>query len=140
MLAVLLSSCASTVGLGRGNSSFVSAEINNSSRKKVDAAVLSVFGEEGFSVVSQGDDDIHFRKMGGGSAKLIYGSWLSEGVSAEPEVTIVDHGGGNYGVHCDVYMREHSGSELLDANWKVMASGKRAYQKLMKRIKKRSEM
>jgi len=139
MLSVMLSSCASSVGLGRGNSSFVSVEINNSSRAKVNAAVISVFREEGFSLVSQGPYGIHFRKLGGGSAKLIYGSWLSEGVSAEPEIIIADLGGGNYGVYCDVYMREHSGSELLDANWKVVASGKRAYQKLMKRIKERSE-
>ena len=139
MFAVIISSCASSVGLGRGESSFVSVEINNSSRAKVNAAVISVFREEGFSLVSQGPYGIHFRKLGGGSAKLIYGSWLSEGVSAEPEIIIADLGGGNYGVHCDVYMREHSGSELLDANWKVVASGKKAYQKLMNRIKKRSE-
>ena len=120
MLSVMLSSCASSVGLGRGNSSFVSVEINNSSRAKVNAAVISVFREEGFSLVSQGPYGIHFRKLGGGSAKLIYGSWLSEGVSAEPEIIIADLGGGNYGVYCDVYMREHSGSELLDANWKVV--------------------
>lgn len=139
MLAVMLSSCASSVGLGHGSSSFVSVKINNSSREKVDAAVMSVFREEGFSLVSQGPYDTHFRKLGGGSAKLIYGSWFSEGVSAEPEVIIVDLGGGNYRVHCDVYMREHSGSEMLDANWKLLASGKVAYQKLMAKIKKRSE-
>ena len=139
ILSIMLSSCASSVGLGGGSSSFASTTINNSTRSTVDAAILSVFREEGFTLVSQGPYDTHFRKMGGDSAKLMYGSWFSEGVSAEPEVIVVDRGNGNFAVHCDVYMREHSGSELLDANWKLRGNGKIAYNRLMGRIKKVAE-
>lgn len=139
LLAVMLSSCASSVGLGGGRSSFASTTINNSTRSTVDAAIRAVFQEEGFTFVSQGPYDMHFRKMGGDSAKLIYGSWFSEGVSAEPEIIVVDRGSGNFAVHCDVYMREHSGSDLLDANWKLRGSGKVAYNRLMGRIKKMAE-
>lgn len=90
-------------------------------------------------MVNEGPYDMHFRKMGGESARLIYGSWFSEGVTAEPEIIVIDRGQGNFAVHCDVYMREHSKSELLNANWKLRGSGKIAYQKLMNRIKKRAE-
>lgn len=90
-------------------------------------------------LVSQGPYDIHFRKMGGESARLIYGSWFSEGVAAEPEVIVIDQGNGSFTVHCDVYMREHSGSELLDANWKLRGNGKIAYSRLMSQIKKTAE-
>jgi len=77
--------------------------------------------------------------MGGESARLIYGSWFSEGVSAEPEVIVIDRGNGDFAIHCDVYMRENSGSDLLDANWKLRGSGKIAYQRLMNRIKAMAE-
>lgn len=135
----MISSCASSVGLGRGKTSFVQTTVNNSTRSTVEAAVKSVFKQEGFSLISQGPYDLHFSKMGGESARLIYGSWFSEGVTAEPEVIIIDRGNGTFSVHCDVYMREHSGSELLDANWKLRGSGKLAYQRLMGRIKKTAE-
>jgi hypothetical protein len=138
-LALFLSSCASSVGLGGGRTSFAHCNISNSSRTAVDAAIRSVFQEEGFMLVSQGPYDFHFRKMGGDAATLIYGSWFSEGVTAEPELIVVDRGQGNFAVHCDVYMREHTGSELLDANWKVRSSGKMAYNRLMNRIKQRAE-
>lgn len=138
LLALLFCHCASTVGLGRRNSSFASAEVSNSTRTVVDSSIRAVFQEEGFSLVSQGPYDMHFRKMGSESARLIYGSWFSEGVSAEPEIIVIDKGNGNFTVHCDVYMREHSGSDLLDANWKLRGSGKVAYQNLMRKIKKRA--
>ena len=139
-LAFFLNSCASSVGLGGGRGkSFAYCNISNSSREAVDAAIRSVFKEEGFQLVGQGPYDFHFMKMGGDAAKLVYGSWFSEGVSAEPEIIVVDRGNGNFTVHCDVYMREHSGSELLDANWKVRGSGKIAYNRLMNRIKHRAE-
>jgi len=139
ILAVMLSGCASSVGLGGGSSSFATTTINNSTRSTVDAAIRSVFQEEGFMLISQGPYDMHFRKMGGDSAKLIYGSWFSEGVSAEPEIIVVDRGNGSFAVHCDVYMREHSGSDLLDANWKLRGNGKLAYNRLMSRVKKVAE-
>lgn len=138
-LAVMISSCASTVGLGGSRSSFASTTINNSTRSTVDAAIKTVFQQEGFTLVSQGPYDMHFSKMGSESARLIYGSWFSDGVSAEPEIIVIDRGNGSFAVHCDVYMREHSGSELLDANWKLRGSGKIAYNRLMARIKKTAE-
>ncbi len=138
-LAIVLNSCASTVGLGGGRSSFVGTDISGSTRSTVDASIRAVFQQEGFHLVSHGPYDMHFRKMGSDSARLIYGSWFSPGVSAEPEVIVVDRGDGNFSVHCDVYMRENSGSDLLDANWKLRGSGKMAYQRLMGRIKSMAE-
>jgi hypothetical protein len=139
LLAVMLSSCSSTVGLGGGKSSFVSTTVKNSSRASVNAAVKSVFREEGFSLLDEGPNDFHFRKWGGKSTEIIYGSWFTDGVAIEPEVLVFDKGNGEFAVHCDVYMREHNGSDLLDANWKLLGSGKLAYSGMMNRIKKRAE-
>jgi hypothetical protein len=136
---LLLASCASTVGVGDSAGSFVSTSVENSSHRKVHAAVKSVFREEGFSLLSEEPNEFHFRKWGGRSTEIIYGSWYTEGVAIEPEVIIFDQGAGNYTVHCDVYMREHNGSELLDANWRLLSAGKSAYRGLMKKIKKRAE-
>ncbi|MFC4992012.1 hypothetical protein [Rubritalea tangerina] len=131
-------SCSSTVGIGNSSNAFVSTEINNSSRSKVNSAIKSVFQEEGFALISQGANDYRFQKWGGTSTEVIYGSWFTDGVAIEPEVEIVTLGNNNYVVLCDVYMREHSGSSL-DANWRLMGSGKIAYNGLMKKIKKRAE-
>jgi len=139
ILAVLLSSCGSSVGVGGGSKSFVSTTVANSSRGAVNAAVKAVFREEGFSLIGEDAGEFHFRKWGGRSAELIYGSWFTEGVAIEPEVMVFDKGQGTFSVHCDVYMREHNGSDLLDANWRLLGSGKMAYNGLMKKIKKRAE-
>ena len=137
---ILVTSCASSVGLGRsGSTSFASSEIHNSSRSRVDAAVKSVFREEGFNLVSQRGNTFHFQKWGGRSSEIIYGSWFTEGVAVEPEVEIVTLGDNNYAVLCDVYMREHNGASLLDANWQLRGSGKIAYNNLMGKVKKRAE-
>ena len=139
ILVAVATSCSSTVGVGGGASSFVSTSITNSTRSSVDAAVKSVFLEDGFSLINRNGDLFYFRKWGGRSTEVIYGSWFTDGVAIEPEVVVFDKGQGNFTVHCDVYMREHNGSELLDANYRLRASGKMAYNGLMKKIKKRAE-
>lgn len=139
MMALVLGSCGSTVGVGGGSGSFVSTPVANSTRAKVNAAVKSVFREEGFTLIREGSNDFYFRKWGGTSTEVIYGSWFTDGVAIEPEVVVFDKGAGNFTVHCDVYMREHNGSELLDANWRLMGSGKMAYNGIMKKIRRRAE-
>ncbi|MFC5050840.1 hypothetical protein ACFPK9_09455 [Rubritalea spongiae] len=133
-------SCSSTVGLGgAGSSSFASTTIQNTTRARVDSAILQSFRQEGFSLINQTANGFNFQKWGGTSAQVVYGSWFSDGVAVEPQVQVVDIGGGNYTVLCDVYMREHNGNELLDANYKLLASGKLAYHNLLKKIKKQAE-
>lgn len=138
-LVAVATSCSSTVGVGGGASSFVSTTVTNSTRASVNAAVKAVFREEGFSLINESANEFQFRKWGGRSAEIIYGSWFTDGVAIEPEVVVFDKGQGTFSVHCDVYMREHNGSELLDANWRLLGSGKMAYNGLMKKIKKRAE-
>lgn len=139
LLAVLASGCSSVVGVGGGDSAFVSTTVNGSTRARVNAAVKSVFREEGFTLINESPNEFDFRKWGGRTTELIYGSWFTDGVAIEPEVLVFDKGEGTFAVHCDVYMREHNGSELLDANWRLLASGKMAYNGLMRKIKKRAE-
>jgi hypothetical protein len=139
LTSILLCSCGSTVGVGGGKSSFVSTSIENSSRSAVDAAVASVFREEGFSLLTRDANQFNFRKWGGRSTEIIYGSWFADGVAIEPEVIVFDKGAGAFTVHCDVYMREHTGSELLDANWRLLGSGKIAYSGMMRKIRARAE-
>lgn len=139
VLPVLLTGCAGTAGVGGGSGSFVSTSVQNSSSGAVRAAVKAVFREEGFSLINEGSNNFHFRKWGGKSTEIIYGSWFTDGVAIEPEVVVFDKGAGNFTVHCDVYMREHNGSELLDANWRLLGSGKMAYNGMMKKIKKHAE-
>lgn len=137
---IALTNCGSTVGVGSGSGALASTQANNTSRARVDAAVKSVFQEEGFALIGQRSNSFHFQKWGGTSAQVIYGSWFSEGVAIEPEVEVVQLSPSSYSLLCNVYMREHNGSELLDANWKLLGSGKVAYNKLMKKIKKRAEL
>ncbi|WP_018970938.1 hypothetical protein [Rubritalea marina] len=131
-------SCSSVVGIGNNSSSFASTEIHNASRSRVRNAVVQTFRAEGFSLIYEKGNSLRFQKWGGTSAELIYGSWYTEGVAVEPEVEIVELGGNSYAVLCDVFMREHSGSSF-DANYRILATGKMAYDKLMKKIKKIAE-
>jgi hypothetical protein len=136
----LATSCRSTVGIGSTSSgSFASTQINNSSRSSVDSAISSVFREEGFTQVYKSGNSFRFQKWGGTSTNVIYGSWFTDGVAIEPEIEVVTLGDNNYAVLCDVFMREHNGSDLMDANWRLLGSGKMAYNGLMKKIKKRAE-
>lgn len=132
-------SCGSTVGVGSGSGALASTKIQNTNRAKVDSAIQSVFREEGFTLLHRRSDSFHFQKWGGTSTQVIYGSWFTEGVAIEPEVEVVQLSPTSYSVLCNVNMREHNGSELLDANWKLLGSGKIAYNGLMKKVKKRAE-
>jgi hypothetical protein len=134
----LSTSCRGTVGIGSSSNAFASTEIHNSSRSSVDSAIRSVFREDGFSLVSQSGNTYQFQKWGGRSTEIVYGTWFTEGVAVEPEVEIVVLGNGSYAVLCDVYMREH-GSSLMKANHRLVASGKIAYNGMMKKVKKRAE-
>lgn len=138
--SVCITSCSSTVGLGgAGSSSFASTTITNTSRARVDSAISQSFRQEGFRLLRQTPNSFHFQKSGGTSAQVIYGSWFTEGVAIEPEIQVVNIGGGNFTLLCDVYMREHNGAALLDANYKLLASGKMAYNSLLRKIKKLAE-
>ena len=131
-------SCRGTVGIGSSSNAFASTEIHHSSRSKVDSAIRSVFREDGFSLVSQTGNTYQFQKWGGRSTEIVYGTWFTDGVAVEPEVELVELGNGAYAVLCDVYMREH-GSSLMKANHRLVASGKIAYNGMMKKVKKRAE-
>lgn len=131
-------SCRSTVGIGSSSNAFASTQINNSSRGSVESAIRSVFREDGFSLISQSGNTFYFQKWGGRSTEVVYGTWFTDGVAVEPEVEIVTLGNGNYAVLCDVYMREHD-SSLMKANHRLVASGKLAYNGMMKKVKKRAE-
>lgn len=131
-------SCSSVVGIGSTNNAFSSTEIHNTDRQRVRDAVVRVFQAEGFALVSENKNSLRFQKWGGTSAEIIYGSWYTEGVAVEPEIEIVHLGNRDYAVLCDVFMREHSGSSF-DANYKILATGKFAYDKLMKKIKNIAE-
>ena len=135
---VLMPSCSSVVGIGGSNSAFSSTEIHNSTKDRVRAATIQVFKAEGFALVYENKNSLRFQKWGGTSAEVIYGSWYTEGVAVEPEIEIVHLGNDDYAVLCDVFMREHSGSSF-DANYKILATGKFAYDKLMKKIKTAAE-
>ncbi|MFT5882288.1 MAG: hypothetical protein ACI9FG_000789 [Crocinitomicaceae bacterium] len=134
----LSTSCRGTVGIGSTSNAFASTQINNSSRSIVESAIRSVFREDGFSLVSQSGNTFQFQKWGGRSTEVVYGTWFTDGVAVEPEVEMVVLGDGNYAVLCDVYMREH-GSSLNNANHRLLASGKLAYNGMMRKVKKRAE-
>jgi hypothetical protein len=137
--AMMLAGCGTTAGVGGGAGSFVSTSISNSTPERVDEAVKAVFLGDGFQLVRQNGNFYHFRKWGGTSTEIMFGSWFTEGVAAEPELVVFNKGGGSFMLHCDVYMREHSGSELLDANHKLRLTGKSAYNSLLRKVKKRAE-
>ena len=139
VLIPLLTGCGSTVGVGGGSGSLASTTIKNSSRNSVNEAVKATFREEGFTLIHEGSNSFKFRKWGGRSTEIIYGTWFTDGVAIEPEVLVFDKGSGTFSVHCDVYMREHQGREVLDANYRLKASGKAAYSGLMRKIRKRAE-
>ncbi len=138
-LPLVVASCGSPATMGGKTTSLASTTIQTSSRSSVDEAVKYVFQEEGFSLLNQTPSEFRFRKWGGFATVAKYGSLQSEGVAIEPEVTVRPKGQGVYLVECEVYMREHSGHELLDTNRRLRISGKFAYGGLMKKIKKRAE-
>lgn len=136
---ISLNSCASTVGVGPTSGSLVGTQIENSTQQRVNGAVKSVFLEDGFTLVSQSSTSFHFRKWGGLSTAIMYGSLQSEGVAAEPEILVTNLGNGRFMVNCDVYMRENKHDSLISTDYKLKASGMVAYNGLMKKVKTRAE-
>ena len=138
--ALLITACASSVGMGKKNTAFATTDITNSSPTAVSNAIAAVFKEEGFATLSQTSKGFRFQKDGGESSKAIYGSWLSGGVMIEPVVKIEDLGNGNFTVNCDVYMREYKDNQrMANDPWKLRKNGKKAYNALLKDVKQRAE-
>jgi len=134
-----LVSCGSAVGLGNTENHLAAVKLQTGSKAEIKKTTVQVFSREGFQYQYADGDTLKFRKSGGDMANLMFGRFNTPGVYAEPEIEVVDYGGGVHWLFCNVYMREHSDSELLDANWKVRQAGSHGYKMLLLKVKKHVE-
>ena len=133
-----LSGCASTAGVGPSSSSWISVSIENTTRSAVDQAVMDVFRRDGFTLVSRSPYGFSFRKWGGRSTEIMYGSWFTKGVAAEPQITVTNPSAGTYRVHCDVFMREPHRGTLSGSEHQLRAVGRSAYLGLLEQVKQQA--
>ena len=131
--------CGSIESEEQQNRPFASTIIETRALGTVTANAKYVFEKNGFTLVDESAEALHFTKPGSKSDKFTYASPFSKGVTIEPEILIEKKPEGHIALTCSVYMREHSRNPGLDTNWKLTMSNQSTYQGLLDEIKKRTE-
>ncbi len=139
-LAIVLSSCGASVGLGgtgATSDSLASVSVNSTDLAKAKRVTRQVFSEEGFRETGTSSNTILFTKVGGRSARLAWGGWYDE-VMINPEVLVMP-GASGIRIDCDLYITNYSEAFGESSARKPWRAGRSAYRSVLKRIKKQIE-
>ncbi|MBC8126865.1 MAG: hypothetical protein H8M99_06945 [Gloeobacteraceae cyanobacterium ES-bin-144] len=140
VLALLLSACGSSVGVGdNGVDNLASTRVKASSQELLSSAVMGVFQGEGFAVLSRTSQSITFTKQGGRSADVMWKTLgNSNPVMIRPTVSWRPSGAGEYWLGCQVEVAQES-TVFGETVRQPMMVGKSAYNDLLRQVKRRVE-
>lgn len=143
-IAALLSGCASAksgTGAAKESKAFASTSVSDSSPEKLDRAIRDVFEADGFRFVSHRGDTYRFTKRGDNTTQFLYGStWNTDFMSIEPLITVEELAFGNYNLTCEVSIIEHTTKAYSEGSrHQLIRRGKKAYNDMLKRVKKKAE-
>lgn len=139
-VALLIAGCRSSMGVsGDRSNDLASTRIQTSSTSTVRAAVLSVFKEEGFTVVSESKQSITFTIQGGRRADLMWSTINNPNpVMIQPTVRWRSIGSGEMLVECRVEVTQKNTAFGKTTRQPVL-TGKNAYNNLLRRVRQRVE-
>lgn len=139
-MALLVAGCEPSMGVSGGRSNdLASTRIRTSSASSVRSAVLSVFKEEGFTVVSESKQSITFTIQGGRRADIMWTTINSPNpVMIQPTVTWRSSGPGEMLVECRAEVTQKN-TAFGSATRQPMLAGKTAYNNLLRRVRQRVE-
>lgn len=139
-VALLVAGCGQSMGVSGGRSSnLASTRIRTTSSSSVRAAVLSVFKEEGFTVLSESKQSITFSIAGGRRADIMWSTINNPNlVMIQPTVTWRNIGPGEILVECSVEVTQRM-TAFGETSRKPMLAGKTAYNKMLRRVRQRVE-
>ncbi len=138
--ALLLAACGSAVGVGGpGGDALAKVTVKQATPESVRRATVSVFREEGFSLLSEGSRSMTFEKQGGRSAEI---AWKTVGnsnpVMIRPTVAWSHLGADEVCLTCDVEVAQES-TVYGETVREPMVVGKSAYHGMLKEVKRRVE-
>lgn len=139
-VALLVAGCGQSMGVSGGRSNdLASTRIRTTSSSAVRAAVLSVFKEEGFAVVSESRQSITFSIEGGRRADIMWSSINNPNpVMIQPTVTWRNIGPGEILVECRVEVTQRM-TAFGETSRRPMLAGKTAYNNMLRRVRQRVE-
>ena len=140
MLCIALVACGGAVGVGSGAvDNLASTRVKTNSSDAVNKAVLTVFHEKGFKILSQRSQSIIFIKAGGRSADIAWSTINNPNpVMIRPTVAWRSTGTGEMILTCqvDVVQRDTSFGETVR---QPIMMGKSAYGGMLNDVKRRVE-
>ena len=140
LCCLVVSACGGAVGVGEGRvDNLASTSVKTNSSGAVRQAVLDVFQEQGFSMLSQGSQSITFTKPGGRSADLAWSTTANPNpVMIRPTVRWRAAGSGEMLVSCQVEVAQQS-TVYGETVRQPLMMGKSAYNGMLKDVKRRVE-
>jgi hypothetical protein len=141
LICLVLSACGAAVGVGGGGGAdnLASTRVKTDSSSAVREAVLDVFRNEGFNVLSQASQSVTFSKRGGRSAEI---AWTTTGnpnpVMIRPTVRWGSGGTGSMHVTCQVEVAQIS-TAYGETVRQPLLVGKSAYNGMLRDVKRRVE-
>lgn len=139
-LALLVAGCGPAVGVGgRGANDLASTRIRTTSTGAVRSAVLEVFKEEGFTVVSRSSQSITFTIPGGRRAEIMWSTINNPNpVMIRATVTWRPDGPGWVWVGCQVQVTQEN-TAFGETVRQPRLVGMSAYNELLRRVRRRVE-
>jgi hypothetical protein len=139
-VALWVAGCGQSMGVSGGRSSdLASTRIRTTSSNSVRAAVLAVFKEEGFTVVSESKQSITFSIAGGRRADIMWSTINNPNpVMIQPTVRWRNIGPGEILVECSVEVTQRM-TAFGETSRKPMLAGKAAYNNMLRRVRQRVE-
>jgi hypothetical protein len=139
-LALLVAGCGPAVGVGgRGANDLASTRIRTSSTSAVRSAVLEVFKEEGFTVVSRSSESVVFTIPGGRRAEIMWSTISNPNpVMIRATVTWRPDGPNRVWVGCQVQVTQKN-TAFGETVRQPRLVGMSAYNDLLRRVRRRVE-
>ncbi|MFK7849546.1 MAG: hypothetical protein AB8D78_01095 [Akkermansiaceae bacterium] len=140
LICLIFSSCGASVGIGSGGvENLASTRVKTNSSSAVERAVLDVFQDQGFSVISKGSQSVSFSKRGGRSADIAWSTMNNPNpVMIRPTVGWRASSEGEMLVTCQVEVAQQSTVYGETVRQPLMV-GKAAYNGMLKDVKRRVE-
>lgn len=139
LACLTLTACGAAVGVGSGMDYLAATHVRTTSASAVRSAVLTVFREEGFTLVSRDSESATFVKDGGRGAAIAWSTIdNSNPVLIRPTVTWRESGKGEFWVGCEVQVTQQS-TVSGETVRQPLVVGKSAYHGLLQKVKRAVE-
>ncbi|MGD0258786.1 MAG: hypothetical protein ABSD29_03075 [Verrucomicrobiota bacterium] len=120
-----------------GSSSHASLTVKGRSDAEIRQATKTVFAEDGYTLVLEGEKFMGFQRPGSRRDALKWGGWSGEGVVIRAKVKMSKLADDSRLLQLDMFAVRDAGDGIVESESRMILLNKKPYRQLMKEIGKR---